>query len=201
MFGASVAVIGFFLQALLNPVANVSWIYSGALAIFFIEFLSIHSSGMLSGYHQEKKRAFEHGRPIKEVLKDNPHFLIIFYGIFTVAISLFLKVWFLPLYFLASTYIKIHAVSRKDIPPEQENKNMLILSVLIFLGTTFFVAYTIPVWTNIFPFPDSVLAAKPSNASGVFVDTPQTLLVWGVLYFSIHFLINIYILIKPKKLN
>jgi len=201
MFGASFAVIGFFLQALLYPMQNVDWIYNGALAIFFIEFLSIHSSGMIGGLAQEKQRAIKEGNSINIKIRDNAIFFLIFYGIFTVAISAIFKVWFLPLYFIASTYIKISEVTRLDLPTKQLTNAKFVFIILLFLGTTFLTVYTMSLWTWLFPFPEAVLAARPPNASGIFVETPQTLLVWGVLYFSIHLLINIYILIKPKKLN
>lgn len=34
------------------------------------------------------------------------------------------------------------------------------------------------------PFPEAIYAAKPANSSGTFVDVPQTLLVWGVVYYA-----------------
>jgi hypothetical protein len=35
------------------------------------------------------------------------------------------------------------------------------------------------------PLPAEVRAARPPDQGGLFVDTPQTLLAWGALYFSL----------------
>lgn len=53
---------------------------------------------------------------------------------------------------------------------------MLLLSVLLVV----FGAQLIAGW---FPFPPEVKAARPSGQSGLFIDTPQTLMAWGVIYF------------------
>jgi hypothetical protein len=53
---------------------------------------------------------------------------------------------------------------------------MLLLSVFLVV----FGAQLIADWS---PFPQEVTSARPSGQSGLFIDTPQTLMAWGVIYF------------------
>ncbi|MFQ5512272.1 MAG: hypothetical protein ACE5EO_10520 [Candidatus Krumholzibacteriia bacterium] len=50
-----------------------------------------------------------------------------------------------------------------------------------------------------FPFPPEVKSARPSGQGGLFVDTPQTLMAWGVIYFALMTLCELMIFRKSAK--
>lgn len=184
VFLSSIAMIGFFVQALLYPEFNINWIYSSAVIIFVIEFLSIHSSGMMMGEVLSKDK------------KKNATYLFFFYLFFTIGLTVVFKNYILPFFFILSTYIKFF-IGRHFAA----NKIYLIINIFTLVIPLIIVSVGAPFLKNLFPFPQEVLMAKPANATGVFVDVPQTVLVWGVLYFSIQFVINLFLEIKNWALR
>lgn len=178
-FLSSIAIITFFVQALLFPEFNVNWIYSSAMIIFVVEFLSIHSSAMMMG------------EVLSENKKKNATYLFFFYLFFTIVLTVVFKNYILPFFFILSTYIKFF-MGRHFVA----NKTYLIINVFALIIPLIIVLIGSSLLQNLFPFPQEVLMAKPENATGVFVDVPQTVLAWGVIYFSIQLLINLFLEIK-----
>lgn len=178
-FLSSIAIIGFFVQALLYPESNVNWIYSSAIIIFVVEFLSIHSSAMMMGDVLSKNK------------KKNATYLFLFYLFFTVVMTVAFKNYILPFLFILSTYIKFFMVRHI-----QTSKTYLLVAILTLIVSLIIVSVGASFLQNLFPFPQEVLMAKPADATGVFVEVPQTVLAWGVMYFSIQFLINLFLEIK-----
>lgn len=183
-FVSSVAIIAYFVQALLFPEANASWIYSSAIIIFVVEFLSIHSTAMMMGGVISKNK------------KKNATYLFFFYLFFTIVLTVVFKNYILPFFFILSTFIKLFTVEYLEV-----KKVYLFIAVFSFLIPLILVLISAPFLENLFPFPQEVLLAKPKEATGLFVDVPQTILAWGVIYFSAQFLINLFLLIKNWALK
>ena len=69
---------------------------------------------------------------------------------------------------------------------------MLLLStVLVMIGA--------PLLADWFPFSAEVKSARPSGQSGLFVNTPQTLMAWGVIYFTLITLCELMIFRKSVR--
>lgn len=181
LLAGNLLIIIFFGQALIYPELNTTWIYNTAILIFAIEFLSIHSSVMSLGVSTSERK--------KDIF-----FLLSFYLFFTIGLSVIFKNWVLPLYFFISTFIKFNEAKYSP-----SNKVFFIRSFAIFLFLMFFIVFTASFWKAVFPFPAEVLAARPPDWEGLFLDVPQATLVWGVLYFTIHFIINVSILFRKRE--
>ena len=178
-FLSSISIIGFFVQALISPELNINWIYTNAVIIFIIEFLSIHSTAMMIGEAHSKDK------------KKNATHLFFLYLFFTIVLTVIFKNYILPFFFILSTYIKFF-MGRYIA----DSKTYLLISILTFIIPLIIVIIGANLLEYLFPFPQEVLMARPVDAKGLFYDVPQTVLVWGVLYFSIEFIINLYLQIK-----
>ncbi len=130
--------------------------------LFIAEFLSIHSSGTLSGIS---------GKDIKQKMP-----LFLFYMLFVVVLLATTQspqiFYFLIVSFFTKFFIHRNAPA----------KETFVKPILVLLGTTFFVTFAGWLLKILIPLPDYVLMQKPSNVSGLFVEIPQTILVWGILY-------------------
>lgn len=151
-----------FIYALYRPEQNVDFIYDASVMIFIAEFLSIHSSGMLSGVSN------------KNIKTKIPLFL--FYMIFVVGLLTTTKSPQI-FYFLVVSFFTKFFIHRNTSVTEAFVKPFLVL-----LATAFLVIVASGLLKIIIPIPDHVLMQKPSNISGLFVDVPQTILVWGIIY-------------------
>ena len=182
---------GLFYRALVNPVDFKDFIYKTGLMIFMIEFMSLHSSGMFFGAAQEV------GKPVNKVMTLKVKItMFVFYNIFVVVFASFTGQWLAALYFavsLASKAVYSRSIdAAKRLAPVAAGIAMLLLS-------TFLVVFTAPLLADWFPFPSEVKAARPSGQSGLFLDTPQTLMAWGVIYFTLVTLCEIAIFRKAMK--
>jgi hypothetical protein len=65
--------------------------------------------------------------------------------------------------------------------------------------STFVVVFSAPVLADWFPLQPEVTSARPSGQSGLFISTPQTLMAWGVIYFSLMTLCELMIFRKSAK--
>ncbi len=151
-----------FIHALFKPRYNIDFIYDTSVMLFIAEFLSIHSSGMLGGVSNKN---------IKAKIA-----LFFFYILFVVMLLATTKSPQL-FYFLTVSFITKFFIHRNTSATEAFVKPFLVL-----LGTTFFVIFASSIIKIIIPIPDYVLMQKPSNISGLFVEVPQTILVWGIIY-------------------
>ena len=163
-------------RALLRPEEYASFIFRAGMAMYIIEFLSIHSSGMLLGAARDKQKK-----------KLNPFLLLGLYTIFVVGFMVVLHCWFIGLYFIGSLCAKIFVFqSVKD----NINISQIVFNVINLLFSTFIVMGSASLLKRVFPIPESVLSQRAEGSSGLFVEIPQTLLVWGVLYFSFTIIFN-----------
>mgnify|MGYP007073362584 CR=1 FL=1 len=62
------------------------------------------------------------------------------------------------------------------------------LLILIFFGTLFLVNWTSSFWESFFPFPDIVMNELPGGDGEIF-SSPQTVLIWGLMYFSLQLIV------------
>jgi hypothetical protein len=165
-----------YTQALVFPEEHAGFIFRVGMAVYIIEFLSIHSSGMLLGV-----------REVKQKKKVNRFFLLGLYAVFTIGFMFKLESWFIGLYFLLSLCAKVFmSRSVKD----DINKSQIAFSAINLIGCTFIVVFLASLLKKAFPIPESVISQRAEGTSGLFVDTPQTLLVWGILYFCVTVVFN-----------
>ena len=171
-----------YAQALIRPQDHASFIFRAGIAIYLIEFLSIHSSGMLLG-----ARGTAHKK------KPSRFFLLGLYAVFTLGFMVKLDSWFIGLSFLLSLCAKVFLSRsvREDITRPQ-----IAFSAVNLLFCTFIVVLPALLLKKMFPIPQSLIAEHANGFSGLFVDTPQTLLVWGILYFAITVLFNMLMFFK-----
>lgn len=165
-----------FWAALANPEANIKFIYNYAVFIFIAEFIGIHSTGFFSSSSSVSFKIL----------------LIFVYLFFIVTFSLVFAAY-QPAIILALSIIA-----------KAFNKNSMMSGIyaanfLLFIGTTFLVVFGSFAIYYFIPFSEEVLSQAPRNASGLFVEVPQTLIVWGLIYFTS--LIVIQILFAFKKNN
>ena len=69
----------------------------------------------------------------------------------------------------------------------------------MLLLSTFIVVFGAKLIAGWFPLPAEVTSARPPGQSGLFIDTPQTLMAWGVLYFMFMTVCELIIFRKGLK--
>lgn len=171
-----------YAQALVRPQEHAAFIFRAGMATYVIEFLSIHSSGMLFADHKDKKKKRYHR-----------FFLLGIYAIFTIGFMILLDCLFIGFYFLLSSCTKIFMSRSVE---DDINKSQIAFSVINLLCSTFIVVGLASLLKKIFPVPESIISQHAEGTSGLFVDTPQTLLVWGILYFSFTVVFNVMMFFK-----
>jgi hypothetical protein len=176
---------GLFYNALTNPIDYTDFIYRTGMMIFVIEFMSLHSSGMFFGAAQEAEK-----KGVPALNTKTKIILVSFYCITVIAFAAETQQWLPVVYFvisLASKVVYSRSIdAQKQLAPVAAGIAMLLLSTFIVVFSATFLAE----W---FPFSAEVKAARPAGQSGLFVSTPQTLMVWGVLYFTFMTLCEIAI--------
>jgi len=175
--------VGLFLSALLYPTANVDFIFRTGALVFVMEFLSIHSSGMIEGSRLQQQTP----------PKISPFALIGLYCVMALACAAAYHNWTLPLLFVVSVLAKYFG--RRASASET---SMTALFAIIFLLTAFVTVFTAPLFARLFPFSSSVMAHQ--RGSGVFERVPQALLGWGVLYYFLVALAEAILFFKTRKI-
>lgn len=171
-----------YAQALVFPEEHAGFIFRVGMATYVIEFLSIHSSGMLLGDFKDKKKKWSYR-----------FFLLGVYAIFVFGSMAALHCWFIGLYFFASLCAKIFlSKSVKD----NINQSQIAFSCINLIGCTFAVIPLAPVLKKMFPVSQALISEHAEGTGGLFVDTPQTLLVWGILYFFFTIVFNVVMFFK-----
>ena len=168
--------VGLFVRALMDPVEFKDFIYKTGLMIFVLEFMTLHSSGMFFGSQQKT----DGKSPLKTVKAKIA--MISFYSLFIVTFAAMTKQWLAAVYFVVSLVSK--AFFSRAINPEQRMAPVAAGIVMLLLST-FIVVWSAGLLVDWFPFPSEVRSAKPAGQSGLFIDKPQTMVVWGILYFSL----------------
>ena len=165
-------IVFLFLQALIDPVHHLDFIYSFGVFVFVAEFLSIHSGGALSSRQKLSTTIF----------------VISIYIVLALGFSIGLGSVYPALILILSIIAKAATAprSRQDKTVTKTPKdNLLMVQLVLLIGTVVFVMLFGWLLAIIIPFPEAVYAARQAGASGLFVEQPQTLLVWGILYYSL----------------
>ena len=176
---------GLFYRALSNPLYFKDFIYKTGLMIFVIEFMSLHSSGMFFGPAQQAKKT---GKKVMTTKVKSA--LLVFYIMFVYAFASATEHWLAALYFVVSLASK--ALYSRSIDLERRLAPVAA-GIAMLVISTFVVVFAAPLLANWFPFPPEVLSARPTGQSGLFINTPQTLMAWGALYFSLMTLCELVI--------
>lgn len=170
-----------FIRALLLPAQNIDFLSSIGPVLFITEFLTIHSSGMAQGNFDPKTR-----------LK-----MLFFYGLFLIPIFSISKNITLAAIFLLSLISKI--LFRKSIPSKQYT-----LYSIIILSICFLIIFLSPIINSLVKLPPEIQAQIISRGDGLIYESPQTFMVWGVLYFSLLTALQIFLgyqNLKKKIIN
>ncbi|MEI6850609.1 MAG: hypothetical protein WCK26_01420 [Candidatus Saccharibacteria bacterium] len=182
-------VAGLYLVAMLNPQNNIDFIYGYGMFIVIAEFLSVFSSNIVMSEFR---------------LFDNI-FAIIILMFFVVVFSFVLHSIYPGLILGLSIIAKIFTNKTRLSTNESSTFSFDDYTTLgIFFGTLLLIAFSSPLLGKLLTLPESVLINKPANTTGIFVDTPQLLLIWGVLYFSLLAAARIwffYMDIKNNNIN
>lgn len=187
----NVVLAGLFLRALLDPSDFTDFIYRTGIMIFMIEFMSLHSSGMLFGTVRNKKDAGNVFTSLK--VKAG---LITLYSVLIAGFAAATHQWLAAVYFIVSLIGKA-AYSRSI--DAQRRLEPVAAGIVTLLLSTFVVVFTAPLLAKWFPFSSEVTAARPAGQGGLFIDTPQTLMAWGIIYFSLMTLCEILIFRKSLR--
>lgn len=175
-----------FIQAIIWPTQNINFIYKTSVAIMIVEFLTLHSSLMLFGYKNGGIKT-KGGKNIGIL----PIFAAYMLMLYTTSVSLKSYIIFATAAF--SFAIKFF-IDRQSPDPLRQIKSTVAYMSSIF--TVILFSFLLPF---LIPLPQEVFLAKPLNTSGLFVDTPQTILVWGILY-PIYLVLIENIKLKTKDL-
>ena len=176
-----------FLRALVWPENHAVFIFRSGLMIYVAEFLTIHSAGMTQG-PQDGKNSKGLGR----------FSLLGVYGLFIFLCAYGLKSWFIAIHFWVSLLSKVFF---KRSAGRDMGHVLPAFATINLLASTFLVILLAPLLKSIFPMPLEVMAQRMPNSSGLFVDIPQTLLAWGVLYFTFTALFNIIVVLNKRILQ
>ena len=76
--------------------------------------------------------------------------------------------------------------------------NSIIRQGLLLLGTTFAVGFAEPI-LKVIPISSQITSQRTESVGGVFMDTPQTILVWGIIYYSIDTYLDIKYTLKSRS--
>lgn len=191
--GGNMILAGIFFQALIFPRTSIDFIFRASILIFIVEFLSIHSSGMAARTSESQLHVL--GKKINISKNIEKVFLIIFYIFFVVAISITFKNWIVPSFFFVSLVTKFFGNKSRAMLTSSMLYNLIIFFISIFL----IIILSVPL-QMMFPIPSEVLMMKDSGTSGLFVDAPQTVLFWGVIYFVSLAIMEIALYKKSLKI-
>lgn len=164
---------GVFLNVLLHPSKNAHFIANAGFFILFIEFLTICYSLLLI--------KFAPGINVKKI------FVFLFFLIFVLGIFSLSKDAFIVLFFLVSLVTKLFG---RNAILNMSFATAVILSLLL---SGLMAGMLSSLINSMFPFPEELLTQKPDSQS------PQTLMVWGLIYFFLTGIMEIVFFIKKAK--
>ena len=186
---------GIFMRALLDPQGNLDFIYSSATLILLMEFLSIHSTGMIGAMKMNKLSGIEEKKR-RLVL-----FLILpaIYALFVIVYGIVFQVFWVPAYFIASVFSKIFFDKSKP------NLLSIKISIPILILTIFLVGVVGTEYINAHITMDITNSTGYESPVGFLSNSPQATVLWGVLYYGLCAVVFAIaaIIIKPtqKKLE
>lgn len=200
LFG-NISLLSIFLSALFYPWDHAEFLSGVVIAIYFFEFLSLHSTGMLSGMKLTQESSFKFirdnktfnfyafGKPVSFLAVNVV--LVCIYFLFAFSFALAYKSWIVAGMFFISVLSKWMA--KKSLNLEESGR--LAILVMAFLFSSAIIIPLQGVLKNLFPI--SIELTKPG--SGLFQDVPQTILAWGVIYFGLCTIIEYYYFDKKLK--
>ncbi|OHA49119.1 MAG: hypothetical protein A2991_04170 [Candidatus Terrybacteria bacterium RIFCSPLOWO2_01_FULL_58_14] len=163
--------VGLFVSALRNPLANADFIFRIGPLLVMIEFLSLVATGVLRGGKVTHHPSWGHE---------------IFYRYFPLGAIVTLSImliwvfndWYIPVVFIAS-FVAKHFWTRTSV-----REGLLAFSVVLLLILLLATLFAAQILEKIFPFPPELRDFQPEISGGSFGESPQTLLVWGALYYG-----------------
>ena len=185
--------VGVFYSALIDPVEYKDFIYRTGIMIFVIEFMTLHSSGMFFGSAQKAKQTGKRQFGLREKIG-----LFVFYNLFVVVFAAQTGQWLAAVYFAVSLGSK--AVYSRSIDVE-ERLAPVAAGIVMLLLSTFIVVFAAKPIAGWFPIPAEARSARMPGTGGLFVSKPQTLMMWGVLYFLFMTVCDVAIFRKSLRHN
>ena len=177
--------INHFLVPLLHPLIDPDFIFKHGVLIFLLEFLSISSSILLFTW---VNKPIKHIKPFIGIL--------LFYIVFLAILGFMFGSIFPILFFIISLATKTFACKSM----RNEERGYAILNsgflVIFFIFSVFFVIIFASFFESIFPFSDSVFENKMPDTEGLFVEIPQTMLIWGIMYYSFALILSIVFFVR-----
>lgn len=199
--GGNLSLSWFFLAALLSPLEHAEFIKNTSILIFLIEFLSIHSSGFAMGFSNQEKKPEERdprikfyavGKGVGEMSPFKTKLLLIgIYSAMVIGFGFSVGNWTLPFIFFISLIAKFFGQRASDSSGPERFGISVILLIFLTILTTLFSSF----WGILFPFPSEV---RPFG-SGTWVDYPQDVVLWGVLYYFSLAVIDVAFYFKREK--
>ena len=163
-----------FLNSIFNPINNINFIYKGSFALFLFEFIAVAADITFSDIDSVNVSVKVFGKEVQGINKRVS--LISFFLILALVYSFIINSPQLTLFLIVSILIKAFQKSSNS------DSNIATKGLALFISSIFLAIPLGIIASRIFPFPKEVILNNPGNMSGLFVDTPQTLLVWGLLY-------------------
>lgn len=154
--------ISIFIYIMFNLESNADFVYNSAIILFIIEFFSLHSSFLLNS---SSKITTKVG-------------LSLIY-IFMVAIFSVSSGTIYPALFF------IFSIVGKVFQQKAKSENKIAYSLLIFMFATFFVVIFEGAINTLLPAPKELIDMKPEGDGGVFIESPTTVIAWGILYYGL----------------
>lgn len=183
----NLSVAALYFYAFRHPGLYAEFIFKTGMLIYIVEFLSIHSNMMVVSFRKRgigaaQKTVFNAAAKSSRfgggtLRKYRRGALFGIYLIFVATISLPFKNWFIPFQFIVSMISKFYGGKASAAPFKSG------LMIILFIVSTFAVVIFAPLIRFLFPLAQEVLNQKIPGSSGLFIDAPQTLLIWGMLYF------------------
>lgn len=173
-----------FIQTLLHPVKNLNLLYTTGIVTLIFEFLNIHSSTILNLYREKTG---------KEIGPFPKLFLLFIYSIFIIFLSIFSGNIYISIIFFVSLISKVLANKVPTGLNFYQFKLYMATLIIAILGTS--------LWEYLFSFPQEIYNARPDNITGILVDSPQTLVIWGIFYYFLLGITEIISLIREIKKN
>jgi len=187
---------GIFFWALIHPETSRDFIINTAILICMIEFLTIHSSGMLSGSYPTLGDGEEWGgqtdiifKWVKRFAFSWRFFLFCFYLIFVASLYFTFHNFYALFYFVISLLSKVFART-----PGEESEH-IAFHVGLFLLTMVIVSSLGGIFGGV--HGGSLMTCNGSKCSGLFIEVPWTILSWGILYYGALAIMEPYFSFHP----
>lgn len=165
-----------FVNALINPSTQIDFIYKGAMAVFIFEMLTLVLTFFVFAF-----------------VKNAPAWVAVLMVLVFIAVGfgwvLAINVSNTVLYIFIASLVRQLYLGKKS---KDALNRIGALKLLIFLLITISVILLSSLIALLVPFSEELISLNPNPASGgVFVDNPQVLLVWGIIYFLLSTLVDI----------